>query len=193
MPSSNLARWGGLASIVTGLMWFVGYAGMAELLLPVLSNLGGHVILGVAGLLTVPALAGLFARDARRTTILGGAGYALAVVGAAVFSIGNLVEGIWLAEFGTSLFALGIMSLIVGVVLLGFGTLRAKVLPPWSVWPLVVGWATFLPIANSPAVLGHTFVLSLLAAGLLSAGWVLLGYALWSEKGEPIQQPARVR
>src|SRR3989337_332396 len=48
MSSSTLViRLGGLAGILAGLLYFVGYAGMAELL-PVMSNLGGHVVLGLA-------------------------------------------------------------------------------------------------------------------------------------------------
>ena len=188
---SNLVRLSDLASIVSGLLYFVGYAGMAELLLPMMSNLGGHIVLGLAGLATLLTLVGVLVRDNGRSARLGAVGYTLSFVGAVVFSTGNLAEGIWLAEFGTGLFAIGTMSLTFGVVLLGFGLLRAKVLPAWGVWPLVVGWVAFLPIANSPGVLGHTFVLSILAAGMWGVGWVAVGYALWSQRGTPAQ-PSRV-
>ncbi len=100
-----------------------------------------------------------------------------------MFSIGNLAEGLWLLEFGTRLFASGMMGLIAGAVLLGFGLLRARVLPPWSVWPLIVGWVAFLPLANVSAVAG--LVRSFLAAFMLGAGWATLGYALWSREGTP--------
>jgi hypothetical protein len=153
MSPSNLVRWGRFAAMVAGVLYFVGYAGMAELLLPMMSSLGGHVVLGLAGVATLLALVGVLAKDAGRSARLGAAGYALSFVGAAVFCSGNLAEGIWLAEFGTGLFAIGMISLLLGVVLLGFSMLRGKVLAPWSVWTLVVGWVAFLPIANSPAVL----------------------------------------
>ena len=115
-----------------------------------------------------------------------------------------MIEGIWLAEFGVRLFALGMMALMIGVLLLGFGVLRARALPPWSVWPLIVGWATFLPLANVPVVFGLApdatssygtgyVVWALSSAGLLSAGWVALGYALWSERYASAQQLVRVR
>jgi hypothetical protein len=193
MSPSNLVRWGGFAAMMAGLLYFVGYAGMAELLLPMMSNLGGHVVLGLAGFATLLALVGVLAKDAGRSARLGAAGYTLSFVGAAVFSSGNLAEGIWLAEFGTGLFAIGMMSLLLGVVLLGFSMLRGKVLPPWSVWTLVVGWVAFLPIANSPAVFGHTFLLSLLAAGMWGVGWVAVGYTLWLGKSEIDRRPSRVR
>jgi len=169
--------------MLAGLMWCVGYAGMAELLLPAIGQLGGHVILGLAGLLTLLALVGMLVWDGGRSSWLGTAGYALSLPGATVFSIGNLAEGLWLLEFGTRLFAVGMMALIASALLLGFGLLRARVLPPWSVWPLIVGWVAFLPLANVSAVTG--FVPSLLAAFMLGAGWVTLGYALWSGKGTP--------
>jgi hypothetical protein len=175
--------------MLAGLMWCVGYAGLSESLVPAIGQLGGHVILGLAGLLTLLALTGMLVRDGGRSSWLGTAGYALSLPGAAVFSIGNLAEGLWLLEFGTRLFAVGIMSLIAGVVLLGFGLLRARVLPPWSVWPLIVGWVAFFPLANVSAVAG--LVPSLLAAFMLGVGWATLGYALWSGKGRPDWAPTR--
>jgi len=193
-PSNIVIRLGGLAGILAGLLHFVGYAGMAELLLPMVSNLGGHVLLGLAGLTALPALVGMLARDGGRSARLGTAGYVLSFVGAVVFSVGNLAEGIWLSEFGTRLFALGLMILTVGVVLLGVGVRRAKVLPAWAVWPLVVGWVAFLPVANSPVVFGFvSFVPSLLSAVMLGVGWMTVGYALRSGRGAVTQQPARVR
>lgn len=169
--------------MLAGLMWCVGYAGMAKLLLPAIGQPGGHVILGLAGLLTLLALAGMLMRDGGRSSRLGMAGYALSFGGATVFSIGNLAEGLWLLEFGTRLFAVGMMGLIAGAVLLGFSLLRARVLPPWSVWPLIVCWVAFLPLANVSVVAG--LVPSLLAAFMLGAGWATLGYALWSREGTP--------
>jgi hypothetical protein len=182
--STNFIRWGGLAAMVAGLLYFVGYAGMADLLMPVMSNLGGHVVLGLAGLATLLALVGVLKRDALHSALLGAAGYALSFIGAVVFSVGNLAEGLLLVEFGVVLFRVGLMILTAGVMLLGFSVRRAKVLPAWAVWPLFVGWAAFLPVANRLAVFGFAdFGLSLLAAGMLGIGWVAVGYALWAGRG----------
>ena len=192
--ASTLIRWGGLAAMLAGLLYFVGYAGMAELLRPTISNLGGHVVLGLAGVVTLPALVGVLAADASRSARLGAAGYVLCFVGAAVFSVGNLAEGVWLAGFGEGLFGVGLMVLTLGVVVLGFGVRRAKALPGWAVWPLVVGWVAFLPVANSPAVLGFDlFVASMLGAGMLGIGWVAVGYALLLGKTASARQRPRVR
>ena len=194
MSSSKLIRWGGLAGILAGLLYFVGYAGMVELLLPIMSNLGGHVVFGLAGLATLPTLVGVLARDVGRSARLGTVGYVLSFAGVTVFSVGNLAEGVFAVEFGVVLFGVGLMILTVGVVVLSLGVRRGKVLPAWAVWPLVVGWAAFLPVANSPVVFGFAFfVLSLLGAGMLGVGWVAVGYALWSERGGLAGQPSRVR
>ena len=64
MSPSNLVRWGGFAAMVAGVLYLVGYAGMAELLLPLVSKLGGHVVLGLAGLATLLTLVGVLAKDA---------------------------------------------------------------------------------------------------------------------------------
>ena len=71
LSSALVIRLGGLAGVVAGLGYFVGYAGMAELLLPVMSNLGGHVVLGLAGIATLLALIGVLARDTGRSARLG--------------------------------------------------------------------------------------------------------------------------
>lgn len=192
--TSTLTRWGALAATVAGLLYFVGYAGMAELLRPTIGNLGGHVLLGSAGLVSLLALVGVLAADAGRSSLLGAAGYVLSFVGAAAFSVANLAEGVWLAKFGEGLFGVGLLIMTVGVVVLGLGVRRAKVLPAWAVWPLAIGWVAFLPVANSPAVLGvDPFVASVLGAGMLGIGWVAVGYALWSGKIAPARQRARVR
>lgn len=184
MAASSLIRLGGLAAILAGLLCFVGYVGMAELLPPMMSNLGGHVVLGSAGLMTLLALVGVLSRDAGRSARLGAAGYVLSISGVTVFSAGNLAEGVGQAELGAVLFGAGLMVLTVGVGQLGFGVWRARVLPAWAVWPLIFGWVCFLPVANSPVVFGFAFcALSLLAAGMLGVGWVTVGYALWSGRG----------
>jgi predicted RND superfamily exporter protein len=69
MSSSTLViRSGGLAGMLAGLLYFVGYASMAELLLPVMSNLGGHIVLGFAGMATLPTLVAVPAARVVRST-----------------------------------------------------------------------------------------------------------------------------
>ena len=116
-PSTLVIRLGGLADILVGLLYFVGYAGMAELLLPVMSNLGGHVVLGLAGMATLPALVGVLARDTGRSARLGTVGYSLSFIGTAVFSVGNLTEGIFAMELGVVLFGMGVLFAAASIVI----------------------------------------------------------------------------
>lgn len=170
--STTLVRWGGFAAMVAGLLYFVGYAGMDELLRPMMSNLGGHVVLGLAGLATMLALVGLLARDVGRSARLGTAGYVLSFVATAVFSVGNLAEGVFAMEIGVVLFGVGLMILTVGVVVLGFGLRRAKVLPAWAVWPLVVGWGAFRwPTALSSSASPFSHYRYWLQGYWVSVGW----------------------
>ena len=81
--AQSLVRLSGLAGILAGPAWFLGYAGFTRLLMPTIGQPGGHVVLGLAGLLSLLALVGLFALDATRVAPLGKGGHALAVVGAA--------------------------------------------------------------------------------------------------------------
>jgi len=72
--------------------------------------------------------------------------------------------------------ALASLAIIIGLVLLGIVTLRAGILPTrWRMLPLAIGLLALLPVW----VLA--FVHVELPVVVLGIGWVLLGYALWSE------------
>lgn len=179
----NVVRLSRLASILAGLAWFAGFT---RVLAPVIGQMGGHVIPGFAGLPTLLALAGLFARVRTRAVALDRLCPGLCRGGGVLGrqpARRRLARGV-----RVRLFAVGILALMAGMLLLGFGVLRT--LPAWSIWPLMVGWATFLPMANLPVVFGLAFgatnvhspgylAWALSSAGLLGAGWVTLGYALW--------------
>jgi hypothetical protein len=72
----------------------------------------------------------------------------------------------------------GVLALVVGFVLLGLAVLRATVL-------LIVGTLAMLGFNDQNA--------QVLMAIPFGIAWVAAGYVFWSGKGEPIQQPARVR
>ena len=92
---------------------------------------------------------------------------------------------------------LGMAILIweVGLLLLGVATLRARALPlPWRALPLAIFLVFPLSIASTPlmltAGLESEFFYSGVPHALTGVGWVLLGYALWSEMGENARSPA---
>ncbi len=80
------------------------------------------------------------------------------------------------------LIAIGGLVVLVGFVLYGAATLRAKVLPRWCGIGFIVG----LPVTIALGEVWGFVVLGVL--------WVALGYALWSrrEAATEQQQPARV-
>jgi hypothetical protein len=73
---------------------------------------------------------------------------------------------------------------LVGGVLLGIATFRAGVLPRWAGGGLAVG--TLAPLVLS-LLLPHEFIR--LAAVPTGIALALLGYALWSERREPVSRP----
>jgi uncharacterized protein YjbI with pentapeptide repeats len=78
-------------------------------------------------------------------------------------------------------YALGVLGTLVGIVLLGIATLRARVLPRWCGAALI----GVLPVS----VALHYWVIPVggLAFGLV---WLALGYVLWSHRGaEPRWRP----
>ncbi len=167
-------------------------------MLPVVDQMRGHWLLGIAGLLTLIGLTGLWVYDAGRTSIQGVIGYAVTVLGGVVFSIGNIAEAGFGIEFGTVLFGAGLLILIAGVVILGTALVRLKVLRAWSVWPLMLGLVAFLPVvglggatfgpdAGTTASPALWLVLAWLGAILLGAGWLTLGYALWTGVGRQVR------
>jgi len=147
-------------------------------------------------------MAGLAAfqkRQAERSGQLGKAGFAVCLLGIGTMLLGNVVE-FWVSEYfygtqtpGWVMMGIGLTMLPVGFVLLGFGTLRAKVFTGWRrVVPLGVG---LMLLAIRPIYLrGILPMPDLSGAAGVALGWLALGYALWSEKtnsSDP-QIPARV-
>src|SRR5437762_5111056 len=79
---------------------------------------------------------------------------------------------------------------LLGGVLFGIATFRAGIVPRWAGGGLAVG--TVAPLVLS-LLLPHAFIR--LAAVPVGIALALLGYALWSERRDPISQraPARER
>ncbi len=192
MAARRWIRWTGLIMIVAGLLWIVGFAGMAHML-PIVTQMGGHWLLGVAGMLTLVGVAGLLSYTRGNTSTPGLIAYGVTMLGATVFATGNIAEAGFGIEFGTVLFGVGLLTLSVGVTLLGSTLLRSRVLPAWSIWPLMLGLVAFLPVVGlggatfgpDSGVTTQSAVWVLLAwfgTVLLGGGWIILGFALWTER-----------
>ena len=150
-------------------------------------------------LLLVVGLAGLTARYGPRSGRLGRAGFVVALFGLGLMFLGNVGE-FWLAGgiragaaagvlVGWMGYSLGYLLLSVGMVLLGIAALHKKVLPYGNAVSLILG------LLGLPVFLTVTsgVTLGVVLAALFGLGRVLLGYALWSDRGGTVGEPARVR
>jgi len=199
---STLIRWGGLAALAAGALYFLGA------ILAILDRPAAYLftlkhlpsVWGVPiGLLMVGGLAGLHARQAGNPGygLLGMVGFMLASVGDLLLAaLGPLVSSA--VPGGAFPFMVGMVVILVavlaagwGMILLGVATLRAALLPlPWRALPLAF-FLLDVPLTTLAGTLYSTVGVSALLYAqplLLGLGWTLLGYALWSGMGEDTQR-----
>lgn len=158
-----------------------------------------HVAELAAFILILPALVGLYALQADRTPGLSATGYISATIG-----VGIVVGIVFMAEFilpvlasqapalldekgpllggpfGQALLAALILT-GVGFVLVGMATIRARVLPPWAGWVLVIAG----PLYAFGEMLGRVAFIGgalLFGAVLVTAGVVMVRTASTSMK-----------
>ncbi len=198
--SSNRIRWSGLAAILGGLLWIVnavltaskprGCIGMdCELsairdtgdLLPIFIAALLLIALGLTGVVIRARHAGLFGR-------LGRIGVVASVVGIALVVIGSLIQAIFFGgDFPLMPFFVvpGLLTVLVGFLLLGIAVLRARVLSRWAAALLIVGTLAMLGFndQNAQALLAIPFGIS----------WIAVGYALWSDRSSPVRRTVPVR
>lgn len=128
------------------------------------------------------ALAGLLALHAGQRNRAGRLekwGFRVAFAGFLLATLGSFGE-YWVGALDFSFVAFsapGILLLMVGLPLFGVGTLRARVTPRLGAWLLTVG--------GFPGIILMTLLTGHLSGGLLliNLAWIVLGYALWSERG----------
>lgn len=132
-----------------------------------------------AVLLTAVGLAGFHALQKESYGRLGRGGFYTAIAGSLILVVavaaslltgGGYLEG----PFAGAMFGIGFLVLMVGWVLYGVATLRARVLPRWcGVAFIVVGPQALLPTGEYTSVV---------VAGVI---WSALGYALWTHHKLP--------
>jgi hypothetical protein len=186
MTSSNPLRWGGLAALIGGVLYAL--TGIMSLFAPqeeVFDSFTDYFIevlfvLALVG--TLMAIAGLHVLQRERYGRLGAASSLTAFIGHALLLVAAAATTLAGREALDMVFFLGSLAALVGLVLLGATTLRARVLPWWCGVVLIVG----LPLS---------VVLDVTARGsggiLLGVVWALVGYALLAMGGASNQQPAR--
>ena len=195
MSSSDLIRWGGLAAILSGVVFIV--LGLLGLVLPepspgsFLDTVFGPLFsVGflVALLLLLVGLAGFHALQKGNYGRIGRVGFYTVLVGVSA----QLLAEVGLMFGSTALlpfdFVVLFLVVTVGLVLYGAATLQARVLPRWCGVGFIVGLPVW--VAVSVVSVEYGGILGGMLFGLL---WLALGYVLWSRRDAATEQPARVR
>jgi hypothetical protein len=181
MGSSGLVRWGAIGLMLGGAVWLV--LGLLNVLdyLRAIPGREDVVLLILALVLMTAGLVGLHALQKESYGFLGRAGFYIAVASLLARALG---AGVYLA--GSSALAWisypwGTIGMLVGFVVYGSATLRARVLPRWYGLTLIASLLVSLP-------------LSMYGTALFRAILSVLGYALWLRKGTTTgQYSPRVR
>jgi hypothetical protein len=189
MTSSDLARWGGVAALLGGALL------VAKGTLIVVSDTDPSLVPPATVLFAI-GMVGLHARLEGRGGLLGIVGVVLVwvAIGASVVSLVGLALNIPAPGDPDApillqvTYTVAFFAILIGLLTLGIAASGAEVLsPPSRAVTLAVGVLWF-PLQ------GVGFAISD-GVGLILGGlaWVLLGHALWSESGTPVEQPSRVR
>ena len=192
MSSSDLIRWGAVGALLAGIAWLA--LGLIPLVIlgQVALYFGGvataedyllEILFSIATLGMLAGIVGLHAREAPNYGRLGTAGFFAAFVGV-FFLLASTVATILAGrEVLDWLFILGFVGSIVGFVLLGGATLRARVLPRW--YGILLSVAVFgIPVYFALGNYGGAILYGLV--------WLGLGYGLWLERDTSAEQTTRV-
>ena len=176
MGFTDPIRWGAVGLMIGGVMWLV--LGLSNVFgyLQAIPGREDVVLLILALLLTAAGLVGLHALQGESYGILGQVGFYIALAALVARALG---AGVYLAgssALGWISYPWGTTGMLVGFVLYGLATLRARVLPRWYGLALIVCMPVSLPLATYGTVLFGLIV-------------VVLGYTLWSRKDTIIAQP----
>lgn len=206
ITTANLIRWAGLSAIVAGIFYMlVGMFHPLNLLSSVSTAQWGivHVLATAMGFFGLFGLTGIYARQAEETGWLGLAGYILLslwMVNVAHFTfievfvlpplvtgaptvveslLGVFTKSAGEINFGTlsAIYDLnGFVGYMIGGLLFGISTFRARILPHWAGGLLAIGTA-LVPLS---ALLPPSYE----ARVTLPVGFALawLGYSLWAER-----------
>jgi hypothetical protein len=207
----NFARWGGLAGILGGTLFFTKILWDLTGVVPANTFDVSDALFFLVPLLWLVGLTSFCARYIERYGALGKTGLVTSLIGLAAGLFGSLL-GVWAEPLGL-LYWLGFRFLCIGLVLLGIATIGARALPRrWGTLVLILGSlglgrALFMFLEATMGVAGIEapeaqsalgVFLSLWAGTiasvlglLLGLGWVWLGYVFWTGKPEPYKQPAR--
>jgi hypothetical protein len=168
MKSSGLVRWGALGLFLGGTVWLVlGLFDLFDGLLAIPGRKDSVVLLALGLVLTAAGLVGPHASQKDRYGLLGRTGFYIAVASLLARALRDVI---FLAGSQTLLQWIvrpSVLGMMVGLVLMGIATLRARVLPRWYGLTLIV---SILPVLLPLRPLG---------TALFGVIMLVLGFALW--------------
>ncbi len=186
--SPGIVRWGRWAGVLAGVIFVP--AGILILFAPPqrpfnsFSDYLIEAILVVAFTLAVVAVAGLHALQRGRYGRLGAAGSLITFLGYTLTAAVTAVTVLLGSEALYSVRFIGGLAVLIGSILLGAMTLRARVVPWWCGVLLIVGFPLGDVVDTTIGEGSEAIVLGIL--------WGLVGYALLSSARAPDQRPVRV-
>ena len=195
MTSPKLFRWGGLAALLAGAFFIVEAAAA-----PFIEDFhwAFHTLDAPAHALLAVGVVGFYFWQRRQEPFewLGTVGVILIVTASVLITLGGLVLIFVDGVLGTEAEVLNDivhpleLVVMIGAVLFGMATMRVNVLPSGGALLIIIGALVYFGIKI--VGVGPEWLISV-AVAIVGAGWVWLGQALWSESGESVQQPKRVR
>ena len=150
MSSSDLIRWGGFAGMAAGALYAL--SAIQSLLAPQQRVFGSfsdyliEIIFVLALVGTLVVIAALHAMQSGRYGRLGAAGSFITFIGYALLFVAATATVLAGREVLDAVFPIGVLAILVGSVLLGAMTLRARVLPWWCGVLLIIGFPLTVPL-----------------------------------------------
>lgn len=207
MSTLNLIRWSGLALVVGGVgiaLFLITLYPLGNFLAPeaftTSQSVLAHTFHWIGATFALLGLVGWHVKQRSQAGITGLIGFILAFIGTTLTLVGGVSAGYIFPVLATEaphafdpqgpLFAsanaipffIGFATFMLGYVLLGIATIRARILPRWGAVLVMLG-AILFNLPPQPIGPFPTFV-TLLGAILFGAGAVWIGYTLWSSKSE---------
>lgn len=168
MESSRLVRWGALSLFLGGTVWLLlGLFTLFDALLAIPGGKDDVVLLALGLVLTAAGLVGPHALQKESYGLLGRVGFYIAVASLLARALRDVI---FLAGGQTLLHWIvwpSTWSMMVGLVLMGIATLRARVLPRWYALTLIV---SIVPVLLPIRPIG---------TALFGVIMLVLGFALW--------------
>lgn len=176
MSRLSPGRAGGLAAATGGALWCLNV---------VLDAIGGPFtvterLLFVLPLLFGAGLAGFYVLYSERMRGEGRAGFVQAFAGLGFLAAGFLMDLTIGVDEGSRISSFGFIILTLGLVLLGFATLKTEPLPLWNFLPLALGMLTLFNV-----IAGGYDLLRVAISALFGIGWIAWGALIFTDSREP--------